>query len=329
MRRRSAARRGRDTSSGSPARHRCERPSCAAGARGHLRKDRPRGPRWPGTPRRSWRSSRARRSRRSLPGSRAVDEVVCSRPYRRHPPGRSRLGPSACWPSVVIVAVSSLGAVKVQRATADEKTMVGAVATGAPEAREPLGRRIVRRALDPSMLSNPPVAAAFCLLRYFHLIAPLPYWALVLVVMIGGSMAIVSAAVWGDDTKRWHLPVYVFVNMGIITVVAYATGWGPILSIGFIFGSGSAFQLFGARATPSIIRSTSAWMALAQIAIAVGWAPTLIRQPLVHGLAGLSLLGTLLTIALLGRVTAARETVESDLRQSERRFKALVSNAAD
>ncbi len=207
--------------------------------------------------------------------------------------------------------------------------MVGAVATGAPEAREPLGRRIVRRALDPSMLSNPPVAAAFCLLRYFHLIAPLPYWALVLVVMIGGSMAIVSAAVWGDGTKRWHLPVFVFVNMGIITVVAYATGWGPILSIGFIFGSGSAFQLFGARATPSIIRSTSAWMALGQIAIAVGWAPTLIRQPLVHGLAGLSLLGTLLTIALLGRVTAARETVESDLRQSERRFKALVSNAAD
>ena len=34
-------------------------------------------------------------------------------------------------------------------------------------------------------------------------------------------------------------------------------------------------------------------------------------------------------IELLGRATAGREAVELELRQSERRFKALVSNAAD
>jgi diguanylate cyclase (GGDEF)-like protein/PAS domain S-box-containing protein len=218
------------------------------------------------------------------------------------------------------------------------------VSTGADEAKveggrrsgdgapgpEPLGRRLRRRAFDPAIvLANPTVAAAFCLLRWRHLIAPLPYWLLVTVVFAGGTLAVGSAAVLGDDRRGWHMPAYLAVNMGVITVVAYSTGWGPILSVGFLFGSGTAFQLFGSRVVRWAVGCTVVWMALGQLAIALGVAPTLIRQPLVHGLAALSLLGTVLTMSLLGRVTGAREEAETVVRQSERRFKALVSNAAD
>jgi diguanylate cyclase (GGDEF)-like protein/PAS domain S-box-containing protein len=179
------------------------------------------------------------------------------------------------------------------------------------------------------MLSNPPVAVLFCVLRAFHLIAPVPYWLLVLIVAVGGSTAIVVAATWGDDRRSWHMPAYVAVNMVVITVVAYATGWGPILAVGYLFGSGTAFRLFGSRVIRPALVATTLCMAVGQSGIGLGLVPSLISQPLVHGLAALSLLGTLLTIGLLGRVTAERESAVVELRQSERRFKALVSNASD
>ena len=179
------------------------------------------------------------------------------------------------------------------------------------------------------MLANPPVAVLFCVLRAFHLIAPIPYWLLVLIVAAGGSAAIVVAASWGDDRRTWHMPAYVVVNMVVITVVAYGTGWGPILAVGYLFGSGGGFRLFGSRVTRWAVVSTVACMALGQTGIGLGIVPSLISQPLVHGLAALSLLGTVLTIGLLGRATAERETAVVELRQSERRFKALVSNASD
>jgi diguanylate cyclase (GGDEF)-like protein/PAS domain S-box-containing protein len=58
-------------------------------------------------------------------------------------------------------------------------------------------------------------------------------------------------------------------------------------------------------------------------------APSLIRQPLVVGLAALCLIGVVLTIALLGRFASAREQVEADLRHSARRFEALLQYASD
>src|SRR5579862_143667 len=201
-----------------------------------------------------------------------------------------------------------------------------AVAVSRPSS---LGRRVVERARDPAMLANPPVAALFCVLRAFHLIAPLPYWLLILVVAVGGLTAILVAAVWGDDRRSWHMPAYVAVNMVVITVVAYVTGWGPILAVGYLFGAGTSFRLFGSRVTRPAIVATTVCMAVGQAGIGIGLVPSLIGQPLVHGLAALSLLGTLLTIGLLGRVTAEREVAVVELRQSERRFKALVSNVAD
>ncbi|MDE3086593.1 MAG: EAL domain-containing protein [Acidobacteriota bacterium] len=202
---------------------------------------------------------------------------------------------------------------------------------GAATASRPdsLGHRLLERARDPAVLSNPPVAALFCVLRAFHLIAPVPYWLLVLIVAAGGTTAIVVAATWGDDRRSWHMPAYVAVNMAVVTVVAYATGWGPILAVGYLFGSGTAFRLFGSRVTRPAIVASASCMTVGQTGIGLGLVPSLIGQPLVHGLAALSLLGTLLTIGLLGRVTAEREAAVVGLRQSERRFKALVSNASD
>lgn len=134
--------------------------------------------------------------------------------------------------------------------------------------------------------------------------------------------SIVAAALWTERARGWHLTAYVGVVMGVIGAVAYSTGWGPILSLGFIFGAAYALQLSGWRAARPALIWTVVYMGLGQMAISLGIAPSLIRKPLVHGLAGLGLLGVLLTITLLGRSSAARETIEAELRHSESRFKA-------
>jgi diguanylate cyclase (GGDEF)-like protein/PAS domain S-box-containing protein len=184
-------------------------------------------------------------------------------------------------------------------------------------------------AVDHTLLANPMVAALFCLFRWQHLIASEPYWLYVGMVVGGGAVSVVSSALWADSPRRWQRSAHVGVNMAVIAAVAYSTGWGPILSIGFLFGTAAAMQQFGSKATWPCLVWTASSVVLGQVAIGFHVAPTLIHEPLVHGIAALGLVGVLLVIELLGRATARREAVELELRQSERRFKALVSNAAD
>jgi diguanylate cyclase (GGDEF)-like protein/PAS domain S-box-containing protein len=149
------------------------------------------------------------------------------------------------------------------------------------------------------------------------------------IVVGGGIMSVFSSVFWGDSRRRWHLSAHVGANMAVIAFVAYSTGWGPILSVGYLFGAAAALRHFGSRATWPCLIWTAIAMALGELAIALHLAPTLVHTSLVNGVAALGLLGALLVIEILGRATAEREAAEVELRQSERRFKALVSNAAD
>jgi diguanylate cyclase (GGDEF)-like protein/PAS domain S-box-containing protein len=194
---------------------------------------------------------------------------------------------------------------------------------------QPFGVRLKAQALDPVLFVGAPVAAVFCLLRYGGLIAPIPYWVIVLVVISAQAISLLAAAAWLNRPEGWRLTAYVGSVMGVIGIVAYSTGWGPILSLGFIFGAARIFELIGAKATKQALIWTMVYMGIGQLAISTGVAPSLIRQPRVDGLAALCLFGVLLTIALLGRSTSARERVELDLRHSARRFEALVRHATD
>jgi diguanylate cyclase (GGDEF)-like protein/PAS domain S-box-containing protein len=178
-------------------------------------------------------------------------------------------------------------------------------------------------------MAGAPVAAIFCLLRYLGLIASIPYWSIILVVVIAQAISVLSAAAWLSRPFGSRLTVYVAGNLGAIGIVAYMTGWGPILSLGFVFGAASAFELAGSTATKRCLFWTAVSMCLGQLAIWTGIAPSLIPQPRVDGLAVLCLAGVLLIIALLGRTTASREVVEVDLRHVARRFEELVKHASD
>ncbi len=205
-----------------------------------------------------------------------------------------------------------------------------------PAPRASFWSRLGPRLVDPTVLTLPVVAPVFWVAGRLSLIAPTPIW--LLCAMLAGSFLATSVAtVLCDerDTIGW-----VWVRVGVhvlgITAVMYAIGWGPTLAIGLIFGAVESMRLSGVRATtPAIVWSVAA-LGLGQFAIALGIAPTLVDEPLVHGLAVLAALGVTFTIKLYERALRETKAVEAELRQSEselrqsaQRFEALVQHASD
>ena len=189
--------------------------------------------------------------------------------------------------------------------------------------------RLRANALDPTVLALPIVAATLCLFRLLHLIALEPYWLYIAVLIGSGTIRLLYSSLWSESDHRWYRSGYIGIYMLVIAIVAYTTGWGPILSIGFLFGAAAAFELFGSKATVPCLVWTTVAMAVGQVAIGLHLAPTIIREPIVQGVAALGLLGALLVIQLLGAAAAGREALEADLRRSEQRFSALVTSSSD
>jgi diguanylate cyclase (GGDEF)-like protein/PAS domain S-box-containing protein len=70
-------------------------------------------------------------------------------------------------------------------------------------------------------------------------------------------------------------------------------------------------------------------IAAGQLAIYTHIAPTVVSQPLVHGLGALSALGLAFVIRLLGMKTVEVERAQASLGRSEERFRSLVQNSSD
>ena len=185
-----------------------------------------------------------------------------------------------------------------------------------------VGHRFLARLVDPANLVTLPVAAVFCLLRPLGLITHLPYWAIIAVLLGADLVHTLVVALIPDTPPGWRRSLRVAIEMGVIALVIYGIGWGPLLAVGFVFGAADSMRQNGARVSTQSIGWALVFMAAGQGAIATGLAPTLVRQPLVHGLAVLSALGVVVTIKVLEWFAVVRE-------ESEERFKTLVEHASD
>ncbi len=182
--------------------------------------------------------------------------------------------------------------------------------------------RLRARLLDPINAVIPPLIAVFCLARPSGLIAAIPYWEIVALVLTTFLVNSVGGAMWADATTGRRLVARVGVEMGTIALVIYGIGWGPILVVGFVYGAADAMRTAGSAAARPAMVWTVVFVALGQLAIVTGLAPTLVHQPQVHGLGALAALGAVLTIKLLEWFAVGRES-------SEGRFRALVQHASD
>jgi len=204
---------------------------------------------------------------------------------------------------------------------------------GAPE---PLRARVVGVATSPSVLAGVPAAGILCLFRALHLTAPIPYWSIVVLVVAGQAVSVGASLAWPAPTGGAALYARLAVVMAAIGAITYSTGWGPLLAVAFIFGAADAMEVSGPGAANPALVWSAAYIALGQLAIATGAAPSLVAPRLVHGLAGLSAVGIFLVVKLLERFIRDRDETERDLRRSrseigqrEARFRTLVEHASD
>lgn len=184
------------------------------------------------------------------------------------------------------------------------------------------GERLWRRFIDPANLATVPVIGVFFLLRPLGLIAPIPYWTIAALIVGGDIVNTVAVAALPKARAGWPVVCRVWVEMGVIAIVVYGIGWGPLLAVGFVFCAADAMRSATSAVAKPAVLSTVVFIGLGQLAIALGVAPTLVSQPLVHGLALLGGLGAVFTIKVLEWFALGRES-------SEDRFKVLVQNASD
>jgi hypothetical protein len=114
------------------------------------------------------------------------------------------------------------------------------------------------------------------------LIAATPIWVLCAMLAVRSSRHRSPRAVRTTGHHRLGVGARRRARVGI-TAVMYAIGWGPTLAIGLIFGAVESMRLSGVRAaTPAVVWSVVS-LGVGQLAIALGIAPTLVDEPLVHG----------------------------------------------
>ena len=191
------------------------------------------------------------------------------------------------------------------------------------------GRRVPTRVLDPTLLAVPVASAAFVVLRSHHLIAQLPLWAIAVLMGAGYVVSAIATAWCPVGAGKRRLYVRVGAEMLVIGTIVYAIGWGPTLALGLLFGVIDCTRTHGSVAARPATVAGFAIMAAGQGAIALHWAPTLVRPPFVNALAVLAALGFVMTAELVRLAFVDSEHGRSTLAANERRFKALVQHAAD
>jgi diguanylate cyclase (GGDEF)-like protein/PAS domain S-box-containing protein len=150
-----------------------------------------------------------------------------------------------------------------------------------------------------------------------NLVGDLPIPALLGMLAVGSVSAHWATRRWEKDPTVRQLHALLAVQMFAVTLVVYAIGWGPTLSIGYLFVFAGDLEEIGARVWRPALGWSLTGIAVGQAAIALGWVHTYVPVPYVHGLAVLSGLGVAFFAQLMGTKTAAQEVSASQLRESE------------
>jgi diguanylate cyclase (GGDEF)-like protein/PAS domain S-box-containing protein len=195
--------------------------------------------------------------------------------------------------------------------------------TDDPGARPP-GRR--SSSLSWTFIYAVLTGAAFVALHRFDLLGD---WNIVVLLgLLGGSSVlgqVVFRAFRNDPTPR-QLQVLLAVQMLSVTAIIYAIGWGATLAIGYAFVVAQDLEDIGSRVWRPAVVWTAISITCGQVAVALGFVPTYVKEPYVHGVATLAGLGIIGILHLLGTKTASQECAEAELVASAANFRQLFAD---
>jgi len=187
-----------------------------------------------------------------------------------------------------------------------------------------------RRALLAVFATVPLAAAGFWWFRTEGLVSDTPFWILV-VLLVVTSICNLASIVWlrGDPLDVRRIQVRLGISTLGTTAIIYAIGWGPMLIVAYGVGFAVVLQEAGSASWRSGFAWSVVGVALGQIAIETGIAPSLIDPSLSNAVA----LGGLMCFGVVARVlgvkAAAAEDAENALRDRGEQFSSLLEHAVD
>jgi diguanylate cyclase (GGDEF)-like protein/PAS domain S-box-containing protein len=176
---------------------------------------------------------------------------------------------------------------------------------------------------------GPLAAVAILALRQLHLVTPSPIW-LIPLILVGGQLASTATGFWWDRSQnRLRLHIRIAAQVILVTAVIYATGWGPALAIGLVLVGQESLAMTGSSSYRVVMVWTVLCLAVGEGLIALGWIPSLVPVPEVHGLAILMCIGIAFSYRSLRSALKQKEETASLTESRERRFRALVQSSSD
>src|SRR5215210_4966823 len=98
-------------------------------------------------------------------------------------------------------------------------------------------------------------AAALAALSHLGLVGDLPLWFLLAMLAAAVGVAEVTGRFAERDPSTLRLQGALAAQVGCVTAIIYAIGWGPTLTVGYVFVLVRALENGGAR----VWRATFAW----------------------------------------------------------------------
>ncbi len=166
---------------------------------------------------------------------------------------------------------------------------------------------------------------AFAILSRFGFVGDLPLWMLLSLLAVVGLLGEVTGRLVQADSSRRSLHIALAAQILSVSTIVYAIGWGPTLSIGYVFIIARALDTAGARVWRVAVFWTTVGIILGQVAIAAGLVSTYVPVPYVHGLAVLGILGMAFVMWLLGSKTEQSERALAERDAADREVRAALS----
>ena len=129
-------------------------------------------------------------------------------------------------------------------------------------------------------------AIAFAVLRHFNADGNLPLALIFALLALGGVSGEFAGRFMTPDVNGLTLHVAIAAETLGVTAIIYAIGWGPTLTIGYVFILARVLDTVGSRVWRVTFGWTVVGIVLGQVAIALNMVPTYVPVPDVHGLGG-------------------------------------------
>ncbi len=172
-------------------------------------------------------------------------------------------------------------------------------------------------------------AVALWWLERFHVVAAQPLWLLIVAVAIGYLCSWIVHLVYAAAPSRGRLHARIAVQVAVATTLMYMTGWGPALTLGYIFVARDNLTVGRDLSWRAIAAWVAAGLAAGQAAVSLGLAPSFVGVPDEYGLAALAALASLFVIGLLGVSAEHLATAQLSLQRSEERLRTTLETAND